>query len=99
MIQVELLHAAAADLDAAYDWYEQQRPGLGAEFLSIVHEAFGFLRRFPDGAPIIHRTTRRFLLERFPYCLYYRVVDQKIIIVACMHAARDPAIWRGRLDG
>jgi hypothetical protein len=33
---VVLRPAAAADVEAAYRWYEQQRAGLGDEFLDAV---------------------------------------------------------------
>jgi hypothetical protein len=45
---------------------------------------------FPEGFPAVHRGARRVLLERFPYGLHYRTVGQRVIIVACLHAAPDP---------
>ncbi|MHB8143834.1 MAG: hypothetical protein ACYDGX_09285 [Thermoleophilia bacterium] len=50
----------------------------------------------PNRFPIIHRETRRALLHRFPYALFYRVIDEEIIIVACMHGKRNPAHWQIR---
>lgn len=38
---------AEADLADAQDWYEQQRQGLGAEFLLCVEEVFARIDRTP----------------------------------------------------
>lgn len=41
--------------------------------------------------------TRRYLLKRFPYLLVYRVVDERIEIIAVAHGRRRPGFWRHRL--
>ena len=88
--------AAAADIDEAFLWYEQQRAGLGAEFLNVVQSALDDLAAHSARYQIIHRNTRRVALRRFPYCIFYRVYDEVIVIVACMHVRRDPRRWRTR---
>jgi plasmid stabilization system protein ParE len=89
--------AAAADIEDAYHWYEGQRPGLGEEFLIAVDAAKNRIANDPVKFPVIHRETRRVLLRRFPYGLYYRVLEDTVVIVACMHGRRDPRRWRKRV--
>jgi plasmid stabilization system protein ParE len=36
------------------------------------------------------------LLRRFPYGVFYRVIEGQVVVVACFHAKRHPRIWRGR---
>jgi len=88
--------AAAADIEAAYGWYEEQRPGLGEDFLGAVEKAMQSIAEYPDAYPVVHRGTRRILLDRFPYGLYYRIAGDHLIVVACMHAARHPTRWQSR---
>jgi plasmid stabilization system protein ParE len=88
--------AAAADIDEAFLWYEQQRAGLGAEFLNAVQSALDDLASHPAQYQIIHRNTRRMVLRRFPYSVFYRIYDEVIVIVACMHVRRNPRRWRAR---
>ncbi len=88
--------AAAADIEDAYRWYETQRAGLGGEFLSAVSETLNLLTANPKKYPVIHRETRRALVRRFPYGLFYRLVDDQIVVVACFHASRDPRRWQSR---
>lgn len=88
--------AAAADVEDAYRWYEAQRTGLGEEFLAAVGVVIETLAANPERFPVVHRQTRRALFRRFPYGLYYRIVDDQIVVVACMHARRDPRRWQSR---
>ena len=88
--------AAAADVEDAFLWYESQRPGLGDEFLDETSLVLSAIVENPNRFPVIHRETRRALLHRFPYALFYRIQDEGIIIVACMHGKRNPAQWQVR---
>jgi plasmid stabilization system protein ParE len=94
---VNLRPAAAADLLAAYDWYESQRPGLGDEFLAAVAAALRAVDAAPQCHPVVYRKTRRLLVRRFPYGLLYRLDDRKLILVACFHGSRDPRRWMKRI--
>ena len=46
--------------------------------------------------PILHRGTRRALLSRFPFGVFFRVKYQTIVVLAVMHASRNPVRWRDR---
>ena len=97
MKQVIVRPAAAADIEDAYQWYELQRPGLGEEFLRALGVTRDRVLDHPETFPILHRDTRRALIpRRFPYGLFYRVHGDTIVIVACMHAKRDPRRWQRR---
>ena len=88
--------AAAADIDEAFLWYEGQRPGLGHEFLATAQAVIDAISEHPLRYPVIRRNTRRALLRRFPYSVYFRVYDEVIVVVACMHARRNPRRWQVR---
>jgi len=96
VIPVIIRPAAAADIDEAFLWYERQRPGLGEEFLTALETVRDNIAVHPNMYPVTHRDIRRALLRRFPYGLFYRVYDDMIVVVACMHAKRDPSRWRSR---
>jgi toxin ParE1/3/4 len=95
-MQIVIRPAAAADIEDAFVWYEQKRPGLGSEFLKIVDDALIAIQRAPQLHPEIHRNTRRALLRRFPYGIYYRIYPDLIVVVACMHGRRNPRRWQSR---
>lgn len=35
-------------------------------------------------------------LRRFPYVVYYRVLPDRIEVLAILHGSRDPRVWQGR---
>jgi toxin ParE1/3/4 len=95
--QVIVRPAAAADIEDAFRWYELQRPGLGEEFLLALNATRYRILEHPEAFPILHRATRRALVpRRFPYGLFYRIYGDTIVIVACVHAKRDPRRWQRR---
>ena len=96
MTSIVVRPAAAADIDEAFLWYERRRPGLGEEFLVELQAALQDIAARPSLHAVIHRNTRRALLRRFPYGVFYRIYDDVVVIVACMHGQRDPRRWRSR---
>ena len=71
--------------------------GLGEEFLEAVQQTLDQLLANPEAHMVIHRETRRALVpRRFPYGVFYRVYGETLVVVACMHASRDPQRWRER---
>jgi plasmid stabilization system protein ParE len=51
---------------------------------------------YPEPFPLVHRQTRRINLRRFPYSLFYRIIDDQVIVVACMRRRRHPRRWQFR---
>jgi len=58
---VRLREEADRDLDAAATWYEQQRDGLGHEFLDEALTLFRLVAEQPLNYLVVHRNTRRAL--------------------------------------
>jgi len=88
--------AARADLADAFRWYEGQRAGLGSEFLAAVAVVFERIEENPMAYPIIRGITRRVLLRRFPYSVFYVVDPDLVAVTAVMHGRRDPRRWQKR---
>jgi plasmid stabilization system protein ParE len=63
--------AAAADIDQAYAWYEKELKGLGEEFLAEAKVTAESVLEMPEAYPIVLRQTRRALVRRFSYGLFY----------------------------
>ena len=93
---VRLRPEAEQDLSDAAGWYEEQRPGLGHEFLDEVLEVFSVIAEAPHMYPSVHRNTRRALIHRFPFGVYYRIEETTIVVVAILHGSRDPRRWKSR---
>ena len=95
-LKVSIRHEAEIDIEEAATWYEDQRPGLGPEFLDEVLDLCQAIAERPAMYPVVHRQTRRALIRRFPFAVYFRIEDEQIIVVAVMHGSRHPQKWRQR---
>jgi len=94
--QVRVRSEARADLEDAALWYEMQRSGLGSEFIDEVERTFDRVASDPSAYRILHRETRRAVLQRFPFGVFYRIQERTIIVVAVMHSSRNPRKWKRR---
>jgi plasmid stabilization system protein ParE len=96
---VELIVAPEAqqDLDEAYSWYEDRRPGLGEEFLGCVDACIQQIRRSPELHAKVHEDYRRALVRRFPYSVFYEHASGTVTVYCVFHTSRDPEKWRQRL--
>ena len=100
MTQILIVRADAEDdIEKAFNWYEDQRVGLGLDFLLAVEASLAVVERDPLRYPLIYKQARRILLRRFPYGLFYIVGDGVIEVLACMHHRRHPRKWRRRTSG
>lgn len=95
-LPVRVRPEAARDLEDAAAWYEEQRGGLGQEFLDEVRRSLQRVAEQPELYPTMHRKTRRALTHRFPFGVFYRVEASSIVVVAVMHGSRDPQRWKQR---
>lgn len=96
-VEVRFAPEAAADATAGFRWYEEQRPGLGSQFLDCVLVCLQRVRRAPELHARVRGEFRRALVRRFPYAVFYELVDQTVTVYGIVHTARDPAKWQSRL--
>ena len=89
---------AEAELIMAAQFYEQRVPTLGAQFLDATDRAIGIILEAPERWNIIETEMRRYLMPRFPYAIYYRVLPDHLRILAFKHHSRHPDYWRYRLS-
>ena len=87
---------AEEDLAEAAHWYEQQRKGLGREFLKTVGTTLEQIRRMPLIPGKVFEDVRRLPAGRFPYGVFYQVDATQISVIAVYHNSRDPRGWQDR---
>jgi plasmid stabilization system protein ParE len=93
---------ASAELEAAALWYDNQRPGLGAEFLETVDAALDHIARWPHAAQLVPGVAadvlaRKAPVEKFPYHIAYLEMPEAIRILAFAHDRREPRYWHSRV--
>jgi toxin ParE1/3/4 len=89
---------AAADIREARRWYESRRAGLGREFVEEVDATFARIQATPLRFTEVMPGVRRAFTERFPYAVYFRVENKRILVFVVIHTSRDSEVWQQRAD-
>lgn len=87
---------AAADIEAAAEWYNDRRAGLGGEFVRAVRAALAGVARHPQQFPVAAGEVRRARVRRFPYVVFFVPEAEQVVVLAVLHGRRDPQVWRSR---
>jgi toxin ParE1/3/4 len=88
---------AKTEWDHAIAYYESKVSGLGLDFHAKVEQAIQKIQQNPQMWPRHHDPRfRKYVLERFPYLIFYMERPEDIWIVAIAHAKRRPHYWRMR---
>jgi len=95
-LPVILSPAADREFDEAAAWYERHA-GLAEKFVDQVQETLDQISRTPELHAAIYQDIRRARIRRFPYRVYYRILEDRIEVIAVFHDKRDPMVWRSRV--
>jgi plasmid stabilization system protein ParE len=96
-LPIRLLPEARAEFDAATDWYELQRPGLGVDFVARVREVLRRIAANPRLHGVVYQDVRKAVVTRFPYIVLYREEPGEVVVVSVFHTSRDPSVWQSRV--
>ncbi len=93
MRRLRLLEPARREFLAQVEIYKEVDSGVADRFIAAVSDTFQRLQQFPlSGAPIDHQT-RRMVVQRFPFVIYYFPLTSEILVVAVAHRTRRPGYW------
>ncbi|QEL13967.1 type II toxin-antitoxin system RelE/ParE family toxin [Limnoglobus roseus] len=95
-LPVVLWAEAEDELQEGYDFFENQRLGLGDDFVAEVEGVFRRISVSPKLHAIVYKDVRKAVVPQFPYCVYYLAEPKEVAIVSVFHTSRDPSVWQGR---
>jgi plasmid stabilization system protein ParE len=72
------------------------RAGLGQEFGQELDVLVARIAETPLAFPQVHHETRRAVLPRFPYAVYFRLAAESVVVLA-IHGRQHPSRWQRRL--
>ncbi len=87
---------AARELERAVAWYEDRRAGLGATFRRRVDATLDRIAQDPLLFAEAEDGIREARVHRYPYCIYFRIETDQIVILSVFHTSRDPESWKNR---
>ena len=88
--------AASAEFIEASAWYESKRLGLALEFMAEIDRCVSLTSAHPLQFAVVRESIRRVVANRFPYSVYFRAEQHRIVVLAVFHCSRDPVIWLAR---
>ncbi len=94
---LRLLPKADADYHEAIEWYKARSADTAMLFIKEVSDVLKLLENNPDRYSYHIEPYRRVLLKSFPYKMVYKIEEDKVLIYALYHTARNEDELRKRL--
>jgi plasmid stabilization system protein ParE len=87
---VEIKEEALTDIQEAYDYYEEQKEGLGNRFLDTLDYYFDRLQKYPHHYQIKKKFYREAFIKDFRYLIIYEIEEKKVIVYAIFNTWKNP---------
>ena len=89
-MKLQYTERARQDVELAFGWYEEERRGLGFEFLDCLESGIIHISHNPETYPFCHPPFRRFLIRRFPFSVYSTIEREALIVHSVFDNRQDP---------
>ena len=87
---VVVLDRARDDIEAARDFYDGCEPGVGDYFVDCILSDISSLQ-FYFGPHRVHFGFHRLLSKRFPFAVYYELLEEAVSVVAVLDVRMHPS--------
>jgi len=87
---------ATTELSESADWYAERSSRAARNFLVAVDVAISSIMDDPNRFVRIDDRHQSCSVIKFPFQIVYRVIDDRIVVVAVAHAKRPHQYWRNR---
>ena len=96
MLPVDYLSGARRDFDESFDWYAERSVQAAVRFTNAVDAALITVAADPTRFAARDGVHRECPVRKFPFRIVYRLVEDRVLVVAIAHAKRRPGYWRQR---
>jgi len=97
-VKVRVLEPARKDLVDGFYFYEKQADGIGTYFLKSIYSDIDSLGDNAGIHPVYFGEYHRLLAARFPFAVYYKVMEDAAVVYAVLDCRREPAWIRSVLN-
>lgn len=92
-----IIPQAQQDIEEIAAYYAKRKVGLDEEFLVAVEAAMAEITHNPLRFERVRPGIRRYLMDRFPYGIYFRMPDDNTVrIILVRHHSRRPGFGMRR---
>ncbi len=88
--------AAEGDYAEALTWYAERSVQAAERFDAELDRAFQTIATSPKRFPRCDDRHRYYLMRHFPYQVIYRLYQNRVVVIAVAHTARQPRYWAER---
>ena len=88
-MKIQILRSAMEDLAVGREFYDRQETGIGDYFFDCLFSEIDSLTIY-GGIHSIHFGFHRLLAKRFPYAIYYRIIDDRAVVFRVLDCRRNP---------
>ena len=96
-MKIRILDSASQDLIEGCHFYEKREEGLGVYFIDSLFSDIDSLQIYAGIHPM-YFGYHRMLSKRFPFAIYYKMVNHDVLVYAVLSCRRNPAWSRERLN-
>ncbi|GAA0872843.1 hypothetical protein GCM10009117_19900 [Gangjinia marincola] len=90
VFEISLTPRAEEEINDAIDWYEGKKIGLGADFYHELVTEFNYIRTYPMHCPVKRDNFREAVINRFPFIIMFRIIEEQLIIYSVFNTYRNP---------
>ena len=91
-MRIEYHPSLYAELEEVRDYYESHSAGLGGDFVDEFERQVLKIAAMPERWMIVLGDLRRSLIKRFPYVIFFRIIEADVIRVTVVkHEKRHPS--------
>ena len=93
---IELSDEAETDFNESYEYYLEDSPKVADTFFRRINICFEDIKQNPNSFPFAYKDIRKYVVKKFPFVIYYRIIDSIIQVIGIFHTSRNPEIWNER---
>ena len=97
LFSIEISDEAEIDFDKSYEYYYEDSPKVADIFFKRINLSLENVKQNPDSFSIVYKNVRKYVVKKFPFVIYYQIVDSIIRVIAVFHTSRNPEIWNDRI--
>ncbi|MDP2114910.1 MAG: type II toxin-antitoxin system RelE/ParE family toxin [Bacteroidota bacterium] len=94
---IEISDEAEIDFDKSYEYYFEDSPKVADAFFRRINVSFENIKQNPFTFPVAYKNIRKYVMKKFPFVIYYQIVNSIIKVIAIFHTSRNPEIWNERI--
>ena len=94
---VEVSDEAEIDFEKSYGYYFEENPKVAEAFFRRINVSFKDITQNPFTFPVAYKNVRKCVVKKFPFVIYYQIVNSIIKVIAIFHTSRNPEKWNERI--